>query len=272
MNKTKLLITGSNGQLGSEIRCLSNKYLDFEYQFTDVATLDICSYEDIQKYFLNNKIDCIINCASYTNVDKAETEPSLAEQVNSFGVKNLVKVCSKHSIKLVHISTDYVFDGTSSRPYKESDCTNPINVYGRTKAKGEDFITKSNLTYAIIRTAWLYSSFGNNFAKTISRLAQERDEIDVVNDQIGTPTNAKNLATVVLKIIPKLNNDNKGIYHYTGDRVMSWYDFAKEIVQANNLQCKVKPIKSKYFKTIAKRPMYSVLDCEKIKHTLLTRI
>ena len=246
MIKKTVLITGSKGQLGSEIRVLSKAFSEFDFIFADIDSLDICNLTKLKIFFAKNKVHYIVNCASYTNVDKAEEEPELAEEVNGFAVSNLVKICEMYNIILIHISTDYVFDGKAKTPYSENDKPNPINVYGKTKLKGEQFIVNSNIVYAIIRTA------------------TEKDKISVVCDQIGSPTNAKDLAEAILKIIPQINKENKGSYYFSSGKIMSWYDFAKEIVKVNKLHFKVKPITTKDFKTLAKRPEYSVLSKDKI--------
>lgn len=265
-----ILITGSNGQLGSEIRKLSKNIPEFGYMFTDVDELDITNLKSLEHFFYYNKIDFIVNCAAYTNVDKAETDTKNAELINSFAVKNLAKISNKYKCPLIHISTDYVFDGNSEVPYIESDKTNPQSAYGKTKLHGE-YAAKEAYKYIIIRTAWLYSSFGNNFVKTMLRLGKEKDEINVVSDQIGSPTYAADLAYVVLEILKQANEDEQnfaeGIYHFSNVGTCSWHEFAKEIMKQKELNCIVNSIKSSEFPTPTKRPNYSLLDKTKIINT-----
>ena len=261
----KILVTGAYGQLGSEIFFLSKEYSHFNFVFTDVDSLDICDLNKLYEFVSDADFDCIINCAAYTNVDQAENEPELAEQINSIAVKNLVSVAKKYELKLIHVSTDYVFDGKAHSPLSETDMVDPIGVYGTTKLKGENFVVDSNITYAIIRTSWLYSSFGNNFVKTIKKLSEERDELSVISDQVGTPSYARDLANTILKIIPDLNANKKGIYHYSNDGITSWFGFAKQIVSNLDLNCNILPIETKDYKTLAERPCYSVLNKTKIK-------
>jgi len=264
-----ILVTGSNGQLGSEIKKISHKFNEFNFIFTDVNELDITDLNAIEKLFEQNKIDFIINCAAYTNVDKAETDYKNAELINVYAVKNLSIISKKHKSPLIHISTDYVFDGNSKIPYKESNKTNPQSAYGKSKLLGEEE-AKNAFKYIIIRTAWLYSSFGNNFVKTMLRLGKEKNEINVVSDQIGSPTYAADLAFVILSILKHTNNkDNfiEGIYHFSNSGTCSWYEFAKEIMKQKKLNCIVKPVNSSDYPTPTKRPSYSLLDKTKIKNT-----
>ncbi len=265
-----ILVTGSNGQLGNEVKSISHNFNDFNFIFTDVNELDITDLNAIEKLFEQNKIDFIINCAAYTNVDKAETDYKNAELINVYAVKNLSIISQKHKSPFIHISTDYVFDGNSKIPYKESDKTNPQSTYGKSKLLGEEE-AKNAFKYIIIRTAWLYSSFGNNFVKTMLRLGKEKNEINVVSDQIGSPTYAADLAFVILSILKQTNNnkDNfiEGIYHFSNEGTCSWFEFASEIIKQKNLNCKVNPINSSEFPTPTKRPSYSLLDKTKIKNT-----
>ncbi len=254
----KILITGCNGQLGTELGILLPNALKTDYQ-----GLDITNKYDVEKFVSDNKIDTIINCAAYTAVDKAEDDIEKATQINVNGPKNLAKT----GAKIIHISTDYVFDGNGHYPYAPSDTPCPVSVYGDTKLRGENAVLQNAQIAAIIRTAWLYSPYGNNFVKTMLRLGNEKSEINVVNDQIGTPTYAADLAAAVVTILPKLNKQNSGIYHFTNEGVCSWYDFATEIMDMANLQCKIKPIPTSMYPTRAKRPSYSVLDKSKIKQT-----
>lgn len=260
-----ILVTGANGQLGSELRNIGFSVLD-EVFFTDVAELDITNSQAIEHFIKENEIDTIINCAAYTAVDKAEDEPEIAEKVNTEAVANLAKAASKADCLLIHISTDYVFDGTGSTPYTEKDKPCPVSVYGRTKLAGEQAIMKSGCFYMIIRTAWLYSTVGNNFVKTILRLANERPELNIVADQVGTPTYAADLARAIVSIMKNEERiEHEGIYHFSNEGVCSWFDFAKEIIRLSGKDCKVNPIDTEAYPTKAKRPAYSVLDKSKIK-------
>lgn len=268
-----ILVTGSNGQLGSEIRdlvlndeCL---ILNAEFYFTDHKMLDIIDKDAIETFCINNNIEVIINCAAYTAVDKAEEDKLNADKINHLAVKYLAEVSKEQNIKLIHISTDYVFDGLNFKPYTETDETNPNGVYGQTKLDGEKAMLEVNSKNAIIiRTSWVYSSFGNNFVKTILRLGKERDELAVIFDQVGTPTYARDLAKVILEIIQnskfQIQNDVE-IYHYSDEGVASWYDFAKAIFEFSNIHCNVKPIETKEYPTPAVSPHYSLLNKTKIK-------
>ena len=262
-----ILITGANGQLGSELRKIGFSPLD-EVFFTDVAELDITDYTAIEKFIQVHEVDTIINCAAYTAVDRAEDEPGPAAEINTQAVANLAKAAQKGDCLLIHISTDYVFDGTATTPYTEKIKTCPVSVYGKTKLAGEEAIIRSGCFYIIIRTAWLYSAFGHNFVKTILRLAEERPGINVVNDQIGTPTYAEDLAKAIVKIMANDDRvEHEGIYHYSNAGVCSWYDFAVEIVRLSGLNCRVNPVTTAEYPTKTHRPAYSVLDKTKIKHT-----
>lgn len=267
-----ILITGSNGQLGSEIRVLSENS-EHRFFFTDVAELDITDRDAIDGYIVDNKIDTIVNCAAYTNVDKAEDDVELADKINHLAVKNLAEASKKYAVELVHISTDYVFDGTKNFPYLETDPTAPLGVYGKTKLDGESAVINSGCAYLIIRTSWLYSTFGNNFVKTMRRLTTEKESLKVVFDQVGTPTYAGDLAHAILKIIEsgKLS-DNSGIYHFSNEGVCSWYDFAIEIRDLFGNECDVQPCHSDEFPSKVTRPKFSVLDKTKIKKTFGLKI
>jgi dTDP-4-dehydrorhamnose reductase len=265
-----ILVTGANGQLGSEIKLISKKYTEFNFIFTDIHELDLTSSSKIEAFFSENSIDLIINCAAYTSVDLAETEKELAELINVEAIRFLANIATTKKIKVIHISTDYVFDGTHYRPYKEDEMTSPNSVYGRTKLQGEQALKNSGADYIIIRTSWLYSAFGNNFVKTILRLSSERNDLNVVADQIGTPTYAADLAEVLLKIASNYNKTGvfkKDIYHYSNQGVCSWYDFATEIVELSNNNCKINAIETHRYPTPAKRPFFSVLCKDKIKKT-----
>jgi len=262
----KILVTGSKGQLGSDIRDESAFYPEIDFDFTDIEELDLTNPHTVEKYFSINHPDLCINCAAYTAVDKAEDEPELALLINEGTVKTLAQICNKYKTKLIHISTDYIFDGTNHRPYAESDKATPNSAYGRSKLKGEQTIKTNNPDSMIIRTSWLYSSYGHNFVKTMIRLSEERDEIKVVADQVGTPTYSGDLAKAILRIITNFDkNQLKGIYHYSNEGVTSWYDFARAIMEVTHANCKVLPIESKDFPAKANRPFYSVLNKSKIK-------
>lgn len=253
----KILVTGANGQLGTEL-----KKLLLDAIFTDVGELDITNLDAVKNFVSNNHIETIINCAAYTAVDKAEDDIELAKKINEDGPRNL----ALSGAKVIHISTDYVFDGKNYQPYLPEDGTNPISVYGKTKRAGELAVLDNAKVAVIIRTAWLYSAHGNNFVKTMRRLGAEKDSLNVVVDQIGSPTFAGDLAKAIVAILPQMNESNKGIYHYTNEGVCSWYDFATEIMSLSGLSCKVNPIPSSAYPTKATRPFYSVLSKEKIKN------
>lgn len=278
-NRKNILITGASGQLGSEFRYLSGSMKDnqpvsktpddFNLIFVTRKELDIENTLHVADFCQQNKINVIVNCAAYTAVDKAEQETEQANAINHLAVKNIAKIAKEQNIKLIHISTDYVFDGTGHKPYKENDITNPQSVYGKTKLDGELAMQAINPANSIIiRTSWVYSEFGNNFVKTMLRLGRERDEISVVGDQIGSPTNARDLARTILEIIPQLSKqkqcDEVEIYHYSNVGVCTWYDFAIAIFEINNIDCKVNAIPSEAYPTPAKRPYYSVMDKSKI--------
>jgi dTDP-4-dehydrorhamnose reductase len=261
----KILVTGGNGQLATCIKDLHND--GFDIFFASNSDLDITSQQEVKAFFKTNQLDWCINCAAYTAVDKAESDSHNAYLVNVEGTKNLALSCKDHNVKLVHISTDFVFDGEHNRPYKESDPTNPIGVYGQTKLQGEQEIIKILKECFIIRTSWLYSEHGNNFLKTMLRLAKERSQLGVVADQIGTPTYAKDLARTILNLIDN-RVSNYGIYHYSNDGVASWYDFAKAIFDITGVNIKLNSISTDQFPTPAKRPYFSILDKTKAKKYL----
>jgi len=259
----KVLVTGSNGQLGSELRELVS---DEGYFFTDRDTLDIADKDAVARFCDENGIDTIINCAAYTAVDKAEEDLENAGRINHLAVKYLAEIAKEKKIKLVHISTDYVFDGMNYRPYVENDPTGPSGIYGSTKLAGEEAIRKINPDNTIIiRTSWVYSSFGANFVKTMLRLGKERESLGVIFDQVGTPTYARDLAAAILHMVPQLQNEDVETYHYSNEGVLSWYDFAKEIMKMAKITCQIDPIETKAYPTPAKRPHYSLLNKEKIK-------
>jgi dTDP-4-dehydrorhamnose reductase len=265
-----ILVTGSNGQLGSEIRDLKSNFSDFRFFFMDLPELDICNSSQLNIFIKDNNINTVINCAAYTAVDKAEHDSDIAKKVNATGVLNLVNALEKVDGKLIHISTDYVFDGNSFLPYQELDQVNPIGVYGNTKRSGELAVINSNIDAVVIRTSWLYSAYGNNFVKTMLRIGNERDELGVIFDQVGTPTNAYDLAKTCLDILvycKETNINSKGnLYHYSNEGVASWYDFSIAIMTLGKVNCHVKPIKTDDYPTTAKRPHFSVLNKSKIKN------
>ena len=260
----KVLITGSNGQLGNEIRVLSNQFPEFEFIFTDVDELDITNPEALNSFFEVNHPDILINCAAYTAVDKAEDDRDNAFIINEYAVGLLGEMAHRFGARMIHVSTDYVFDGKSYIPYTEEMPVNPSTVYGQSKQAGDALLMQVCSQAAIVRTSWLYSSFGNNFVKTMRRLAAEREQLTVIFDQIGTPTYAADLAKALL-IMAKSSDFVPGIYHFSNEGVCSWYDFALKIIGLSGLNCKVLPIESKDFPVRTPRPFYSVLNKQKIK-------
>ena len=267
--KCRILVTGANGQLGSELRELSAKYTDYEFTFTDVAELDITNIDSLNAYFQSQpKFDFLINCAAYTAVDAAETNQELAFKLNTTAVDMLVEMAGKYGFFLIQISTDYVFDGEKNRPYDEEDVPIPSSIYGKTKNDAERLILYSDIRAIVIRTAWLYSTYGKNFVKSMIKYGTERDELNVVFDQVGTPTYAADLADAILQILPQLQAMPKpytDLFHYTNEGVCSWYDFTQHILRHENINCRVTPIRSEQYPTPAKRPAFSVLDKSKIK-------
>lgn len=274
-----ILVTGANGQLGNEMRIVSKGSSD-RYIFTDVEELDITNRDAVMNFVKENDIKVVVNCAAYTNVDKAEDDEATAELINAQAVKHLAEACKSNEAKLIHISTDYVFGGNEGNtPRTEDEPVNPTGAYGRTKLHGEQAIQEVGCNYLIIRTAWLYSEFGNNFVKTMRRLTSERDKLNVVFDQIGTPTYALDLANVIMRFIEILKKENNyqlstvnsqlfGVYHFSNEGVISWYDFAKEICELSGNECDIQPCHSNEFPSRVKRPSYSVLDKTKIKNKL----
>lgn len=261
-----ILITGANGQLGNEIRLLSKESRKDSYFFTDIAELDITKVPEIEAFVKENKINIIINCAAYTNVDKAEDDAELADLINNKAVENLAIVAKEYGCTLIHISTDYVFSGKGNLPYTEEQTTSPLGVYGKTKLAGEEMIQRIECKYLIFRTAWLYSEFGNNFVKTMIRLTTEKDCLKVVFDQVGSPTYAVDLAGLIFSIIEKRQYEEyQGIYHFSNEGVCSWYDFAKEISLIARTDCDIQPCHSDEFPSKVKRPAFSVLDKTKVK-------
>ena len=281
-----VLVTGASGQLGQSLQFLaksqfninikSQKENDLEFIFCNSTELDITDSNNVQNIFDKYKPNFCINTAAYTAVDKAESEPEKAYLINVVGAKNLAATCNQYNATLLHISTDFVFDGSKKSPYAEIDLPNPAGVYGQTKLEGEKAVQEICAKHYIIRTSWVYSQFGNNFLKTMLRLASEKDSLSVVNDQIGTPTNAVDLAAVLIKIIQNSiqypTKNNYGIYNFSNEGYCSWYDFAKKIFEFNNSKINLQPIATFGYPTPAKRPVYSVLDKSKIKNTFNLQI
>ena len=274
----KILVTGKNGQLGKSIHTIvtNNEQTD-EFVFVGREELDLSSTDSITSYFNHNNFDIIINCAAHTAVDKAEEEVVLANQINHLAVAQLAQIAKTQQAKLIHVSTDYVFDGESDKPYTETDETNPINVYGKTKLAGEKALQEIMPTDAIIiRTSWVYSEYGNNFVKTMLRLGKQRDELSVVGDQIGSPTYATDLANAILKIIQnkafKEVEQETQVYHYSNAGEISWYEFAKEIFELADIQCSVSPITTAQYPTPAKRPKNTLMNKDKIAKTFSVNI
>ena len=262
---SNILVTGSAGQLGSELKELSTSSHD-NFFFTSHDTLDISDFKKVKTYCEINSIDIIINSAGYTAVDKAEQEQNLCDDINNKAVKKLAQISKELSIKLIHISTDYLYDGNQNQPHYEDNTPNPINYYAKTKLLGEQALQEINPPSSIIiRTSWLYSSYGENFVKTMLKLGLDKDELGIIYDQVGTPTYAKDLAEVILKIIPSIDNKDVEVYNYSNEGVLSWYDFAKAIMKLSNTKCKINPIKTSQYPTPASRPHYSLLDKTKIK-------
>lgn len=261
-----ILITGSHGQLGNEMQQAANRFPAFNYIYTDVEELDICDKAALDAFVKANAVNIIVNCAAYTAVDKAEDDIELCYKINTDAVKNMGEVAHLNGIKVVHISTDYVFDGTNHIPYSEEEAVCPSSVYGKSKLAGEQALIETCQQTVIIRTAWLYSSFGNNFVKTMLKLGTERDSLNVIFDQIGTPTYAADLANTILKILGH-ETFVPGIYHFSDEGVCSWYDFTKTIHRIAGITCNVQPIETKDYPVRTPRPHYSVLNKAKIKST-----
>ncbi|MFT5754390.1 MAG: dTDP-4-dehydrorhamnose reductase [Flavobacterium sp.] len=263
-----VLVTGANGQLGQSLQFIEKNYPNIEFVFCDSEKLDITDYDTVNNVFNQFSPDFCINAAAYTAVDKAESEPEKAYSINVLGPQNLAKTCKIYDTVLLHVSTDFIFDGTKKIPYTEVDQPNPTGVYGQTKLDGEIAIQDIWEKHYIIRTSWVYSQFANNFMKTMLRLGSERDSLSVVDDQIGTPTNAVDLAEVLVTIInkhSKLNYEHYGVFNFSNEGQCSWFDFAKKIFEVNNINIDLKPIPTTSYPTPAKRPAYSVLDKSKIK-------
>lgn len=262
----KILVTGSNGQLGNEIRELAGRYSHYQFIFTDINELDISNADSVHRFIIFHNPDVIINCAAYTAVDKAETDQGVAYLINAKAPGNLAKEAAETGAFMVHISTDYVYDGRNYQPYSETDKKNPLSVYAKSKSAGEEAVQEAGGKAIIIRTSWLYSSFGHNFIKTMMKYGTERDSLNVVFDQTGTPTYARDLAKTILAIIPQaMNLENIEIYHYSNEGVASWYDFALAIHEFAGIECKINPIATAEYPLPASRPFYSVLDKSKIR-------
>ncbi len=271
-NSKTILVTGSTGQLGQSLKAIARDYPNCEVVFADRQQLDLSETHSIKDFFQQNSFDIIINCAAHTAVDKAETEVELANKINHLAVQQLANIAKQYDSKLIHISTDYVFNGKQCRPYIEADDVEPQGVYGRTKLSGEQAIQNGLKTNAIIiRTSWVYSEYGNNFVKTMLKLGKARDEINVIFDQVGTPTYAKDLAQAIMSIVQSDHFNQVSfktdIVHFSNEGVCSWYDFSKAIFELNGIHCDVFPIETKDYPTPAKRPYYSVLNKAKIKQT-----
>lgn len=264
---SNILITGATGQLGSTFKEIANDYTQYTFYFANSKELNITSCSKIYNYCLKNNISVIINCAAYTSVDLAETEVEQCNLTNNIAVKELSFLAKELKIQLIHISTDYVFNGQNHTFFTEKDIPNPLNMYGKTKWLGEQAMLKINPSNSIIiRTSWVYSKFGTNFIKTMLKLAAKNAQLNIISDQIGSPTNTFDLATTILKILPKINNSNTQVYHYSNEGICSWYDFAFEIFSITNTKCKIVPIKTIEYPTPAKRPLFSILDKSKIKN------
>jgi len=272
MRKT-ILVTGADGQLGSELRELSINYPQYGFLFATRNELDITQPQDVRDFFMRHNVDVVFNCAAYTAVDKAESDAEKAQAVNVTGVELLADACYRYKAVLFHVSTDFVFDGNQQKPYTESDATNPIGVYAKTKLDGERIALKRNPQTIVIRTSWVYSSFGNNFVKTMLRLGKQNPELKVVNDQTGSPTYAKDLAEAMLHMLGEMQTHHYGqVFHFSNDGVITWYDFAVAILRHKNIPTPVRPIPTSGFPTPAKRPAYSVLDKTKIQREFTVRL
>jgi dTDP-4-dehydrorhamnose reductase len=267
----KIIVIGSKGQLGNEFQELEKQYPSFQFFFYDVEEMDIVNKDLVEKGIGEVQPDYVINCAAYTAVDKAETDKELSFSINSNAVRNIALACSANDVKFIHISTDYVFDGEASEPYTEDSDVNPSNIYGLSKLKGEQEAVKGNPDVIIIRTAWVYSVYGNNFVKTMLRLMNSKPEINVVSDQYGSPTYAHDLAEVIIHIISS-GKWTPGIYHFTNEGVISWFDFASEIKKLSALSCVIHPITTEQYPTPAKRPKYSVLNKSKIQQAFRVKL
>ena len=271
MMTTTILVTGANGQVGQCFQQLAAQYPQWQFIFNDFPELDITDRKGVRRFFYEKNINWCVNCAAYTAVDKAESEPSLARKINVLGAKHLAEACAARGIPLVHLSTDYVYHNHQNTPFREGDPVSPKSVYARTKLAGDRAAMKANPLSMVVRTSWVYSPFGNNFVKTLLRLGAERPSLNVVFDQIGTPTYAPDLATAILQVIQKVERKEVsrenlgGIWHYSNEGVTSWYDFAKAVFEIKKMVCRVNPIETKDFPTPAQRPPFSLLNKAKIK-------
>lgn len=263
----QILVTGSKGQLGTELQLMAGEFPQHQFTFTDYHELDITNAPAVQRLLASQPFGYIINCAAYTAVDKAESDMENAFRLNAEAVGILAKAAKEHNARLIHISTDFVFDGRKHKPYVEDDAPSPLNIYGKSKWRGEEMCLRENSASIILRTSWLYSPFGNNFVKTMQRLGSERKELGVIYDQIGTPTYALDLARCVMDIIAQPEKQVSGIYHYSNEGVCSWFDFAVAIMDLSGLSCAVKPLETTEYPTPAKRGHYTVLNKKKIRHT-----
>lgn len=261
---SKILVTGAHGQVGMELNFLSSLLETHAFVFVSHADLDIADEAAVNAFVANGNFTALVNCAAYTAVDKAESEKELAYKVNATAAGNLAKVCKQHGVRFIHFSTDFIFDGTHSVPYGEDEVTAPLSVYGASKLEGEKLVQQHNPDTLIIRTSWVYSSFGNNFVKTILRLCRERESLNVIFDQVGTPTYARDLAAAVLQILQQ-PEWKPGVYNYSNEGVASWYDFAIAIRDLGGLTTRILPIETSQYPTPATRPKYSVLNKKKIK-------
>lgn len=266
-----ILVTGGNGQLGNEMRVVSKESRN-RYIFTDVMELDITNLEAIRYMLKMERVDVVVNCAAYTNVDRAEEDEIMADLLNNKAAGNLAVVAKEVGVTLIHVSTDYVFQGDKNTPYKEDCETSPLGVYGRTKLAGERSIQATGCNYLIFRTSWLYSSYGKNFVKTMQRLTRDKNSLKVVFDQVGTPTYAGDLAAIIYKVIEKDMLDKQGIYHFSNEGVCSWYDFAQEVCELSGNTCNIEPCHSDEFPSKVKRPNFSVLDKTKVKETFGAKV
>lgn len=267
-----ILVTGSNGQLGQELQAISRDYTDFNFVWTDRKELDISNRVEVNRFFGGQPFDYCINCAAYTAVDQAEADADTAYKINVEGVQNLMEACHAYKVRMIHISTDYVYHNGQNTPFKEEDATAPKGVYARTKLQGERAVLEGMAEGIVIRTSWVYSSFGNNFVKTMLRLGKERDTLNVIFDQIGSPTYARDLARAILDIVQQQPSKLEGLYHYSNEGVCSWYDFAEAIFELENIACTVSPIETKDYPTAAQRPPFSLLNKAKIKQAFELKI
>ena len=272
--KQTILVTGANGQLASELKDISADFPGFTFYFTTKEELPIENEEAIATYFKREPIQYLINCAAYTAVDKAEADKEKAFLINAEAVGNLAAICKNHGTKFIHVSTDYVYDGSTENPLKETDATGPLNIYGKSKLRGEELAIEKNVSALIIRTSWVYSSYGANFVKTMLRLFKEKDELKIVSDQVGSPTNAADLAAVIMLFIQKHESGQNfsGVYNYSNSGITNWYEFASAIKDLRESTCTVLPTTTSAYVTPATRPLYSVMDTNKLREALQVQI